>query len=81
MSDYDKYLNVITAECIKPIANVKQVEVGQKYRLGLRYNAKMKKEMYYLLDIKSPLGTHVYVDIESEYFKPEELDSISFILS
>jgi len=41
----------------------------------------MGKEVYYLLDIKSALGLPIYVEIESEYFKEEELNSISFILA
>ena len=81
MSVYDKYLNVITAECISPIANMEQIKVGEQYRLGVRYNVLLQKEVYYLLDIKGLLGIAPYVEIESEYFKPQELSSISFILA
>jgi len=58
-----------------------KVRVGERYRLGIRYNVLMGKEVYYLLDIKSALGLPIYVEIESEYFKEEELNSISFILA
>jgi len=81
MSVYDKYLNVITAECVSPIANMEEIKVGQRYRLGVRYNVLMQKEVYYLLDIKGLLGMAPFVEIESEYFEPLELSSISFILA
>jgi len=80
MSEYNKYLNVIMAECISTF-DEKKVRVGEKYRLGIRYNVLLGKEVYYVLDVKSPLGLPIYVEIESEYFKPEELSSISFILA
>jgi len=81
MSVYDKYLNVFMAECVKPIANMEEIKVGERYRVGVRYNAVLKKEVYYLLDIKGLLGMAPYVEIESEYFEPEILDSISFIMA
>lgn len=80
MDIYDKYLNVIWAECISTF-NENIIKVGQKYRLGIRYNQVIKKEVYYILDIKTAYGTPIYVEIESEHFKPEELSSISFIMS
>jgi len=80
MNEYNKYLNVIMAECVATF-DEKKVRVGEKYRLGIRYNVILGKEVYYILDVKSPLGIPIYVEIESEYFKPEELSSISFILA
>lgn len=81
MNVYDKYQNVFMAECVSPIENMEDIRVGESYRVGVRYNALMKKEVYYLIDIKGLLGMTPYVEIESEYFKPHELSSISFILA
>ena len=80
MDEYNKYLNVIWAECVATF-DEKKVKVGTKYRLGIRYNQVMKKEVYYLLDIKNAFGVPIYVEIESKYFKPEILSSISFIMA
>lgn len=81
MTEYDKYLTIIRAECVSHISSVPQVILGTKYRLGIRYNQLLKKEVYYILDIKSALGMPVYVEMESGYFKEEELSSISFIMA
>lgn len=78
--EYNKYLNVIYAECIATF-DEEVLKVGERYRLGIRYNAVVGKEVYYLLDKKNAFGVPIYVEIESEYFKPEELSSISFIMS
>ncbi len=80
MEEYKKYLNVIWAECIATFDETK-VKIGEKYRLGIRYNVLVGKEVYYLLDVKNFVGQPIYVEIESEYFKKEELSSISFIMS
>jgi len=80
MTEYDKYLNVLRAECIATF-DEKILRVGEKYRLGLRYNPVVGKEVYYLLDIKNAFGMPIFVEIESNYFELEELSSISFIMS
>jgi hypothetical protein len=77
--EHDRYLNVIMAECISNFSD--KVEVGERYRLGIRYNNVVGREVYYLLDIKNALGLPIYVTIESDYFKEEELSSISFIMT
>ena len=86
MSIYDKYLKVVMAECIKPITSdssqiFSNVRVGEKYRIGIRYNPVLCKEVYYLIDITNAFGRPIYVEKESGYFKEEELSSISFILT
>jgi len=80
MTEYDKYLNVMRAKCVSTF-DEKILRVGENYRIGVRYNQVMKKEVYYLLDIKNAFGTPIYVEIESNYFELEELSSISFIMS
>jgi hypothetical protein len=76
----DSYLNIIWAECISTF-DEKKVQVGKRYRLGIRYNTLMKKQVYYLVDIKDALGIPIYVEKESGYFKEHELKSISFIMT
>lgn len=80
MTEYDKYLNVVRGECIGTF-DEKLLRVGEKYRLGVRYNPVVRKEVYYLLDVKNAFGVPIYVEIESNYFELEELSSISFIMS
>jgi len=80
MDEYNKYLNVIWAECIATF-NDKIIKIGEKYRLGIRYNQVMKKEVYYILDKKNAFGVPITVEKELEYFKEEELSSISFIMA
>jgi len=80
MNEYDKYLNVMMAECVSTF-NKDKVQVGKRYRLGVRFNAILQKEVYYILDVKDVFGIPIYVEIESDYFKLEELNSISFILA
>jgi len=80
MSEYDKYLNVILGECVDTFdENI--LKVGKRYRLGIRHNNLLNKKVYYLLDIKDFLGFPIYVEIERGYFKEEEINSISFILT
>lgn len=74
------YLNIIWAECISTF-DEKVIKVGEKYRLGIRYNPLMGKEVYYIVDKKDCLGLPIYVEKESGYFKEEPLKSISFIMS
>ena len=86
MSIYDKYIDIVIGECIKEITtnpknSLYKVKKGEKYRLGVRYNPVVKREVYYLIDIKTALGIPPYVLKESKYFKEEELKSISFILN
>jgi len=80
MSEYNKYLHIVWGECVHNL-NDPRVEVGKKYRLGVRYNQDCKKEVYYILDIKDALGRPIIAEIESELFKEEELNSISFIMT
>ena len=80
MQEYNKYLNVIWAECVATFDKA-LLEVGKKYRLGIRFNTILNKEVYYVLEVKDGFGTPIYVEIESEYFVKEELSSISFIMS
>ena len=80
MSEYDKYLNVVSAECIETF-DEKKIKVGERYRLGIRHNTILNKKVYYLLDIKDAFGIPIYVEIELGYFKEEEINSISFIMS
>ena len=80
MSEEDNYLNIVLAECVKTF-DEKVIQVGKRYRIGIRYNPLLKKECYYILDVKSPLGLPVYVEKESGYFKENELKSISFIMT
>lgn len=80
MQEYSKYLNIIWAKCVSTF-NEETIEVGKKYRLGVRFNPILNKEVYYILEVKDALGTPVYVEIESGYFEEEELSSISFIMS
>jgi len=77
---YNKYLNVIWAECISTF-DENTLRVGERYRLGVRYNQLLCKEVYYLIDVEDGFGLPIYVEIESNYFKEEELSSISFIMS
>lgn len=76
----DSYLNIIWAECIATF-NEKKIQVGKRYRLGIRYNPLLGKEVYYLVDVKDVLGIPIYVEKESGYFKEHELKSISFIMT
>ncbi len=80
MSEYNKYLNVVLGTCVSTFDETKVV-VGEKYRLGIRYNPILQKEAYYLLDVKSVLGIPIYVDPDRGYFEEEEHNSVSFIMT
>jgi len=79
MNVYDKYLTVVMGECVKTFDD--RINVGERYRLGIRHNQILKKEVYYIIDVKGNFGNPIYVEIESGYFEEEELNSLSFILS
>ena len=80
MEIYDQYLNVVMADCIATF-DEKKIQVGKRYRLGIKYNVLLQKEVYYIIDVKTVLGLPLYVEIESGYFEEEEIKSISFILA
>ena len=78
--EHTRYINIVWAKCISTF-DEKVLRVGEKYRLGIRFHPLFSEEVYYILDLKDGFGMPIYVTKESEYFKEEELSSISFIMS